>query len=81
MIQLTNKKVKAHYNNPNGNLTKEEMIKLIKENKVEKYVRKFQVTKNKCPNKKLLNPNIQCFHCLDCFKYAFNVLKEELDEC
>lgn len=65
------------YNNPNGEMSIEDMIKLKHDNKVEEFLKNFKVTKDPCPNKKLKPKNGSCFYCiLDCWIPALDKIKE-----
>lgn len=66
----------ASYNNPNGEMTIEEMIKIKHDKKVEEFMRDFRTIKNKCPNKKLIPKKIACFKCVECLSGAFSKIRE-----
>lgn len=64
------------YNNPNGEISIDEMIKIKNENNIEEFLKNFDVCSNPCPNKKLRPINGKCFYCIDCIQKAFDNIKE-----
>lgn len=72
-------KLSNSYNNPNGEMSIEDMIKLKYkgEDEVSKFLKGFRVTEHPCPNRKLKPKNVKCFHCIsDCWIPALDEIKE-----
>ena len=72
-------KLSNSYNNPNGEMSIEDMIKLKYkgDDKVNKFLKGFRVTEHPCPNRKLKPKNVKCFHCIsDCWIPALDEIKE-----
>ena len=72
-------KLKGMYNNPNREMSIEDMIRLKHsgDKEVDKFLRGFRVSDNPCPNHKLRPKNARCFYCiLDCWIPALEEIKE-----
>lgn len=71
---------KKIYENKNGHLSISEFLKLIHNNQLEDYRRKFRVSTYKCPPYELINKNQVCFYCQSCFNECVSQIKE-LKDC
>lgn len=67
---------RSSYNNPNGEMSIEEMIRIKNNSELEQFMQNFRVTKNKCPNNTLKPKKVKCFRCIECFMGAFDSIKE-----
>lgn len=70
------KKTSGIYNNKNGYLSKDELQRFVDEGILEDYLRGFSTLKDRCPPKRMINPTIDCFRCIDCFQDAVQRLKK-----
>ena len=61
--------------NPNGNMTEEQMIELLKlsEKELYDYIATMKILNHPCPPKKLIA--LPCFYCYQCFNNAFDAIK------
>jgi len=69
-----------HKERKNGHMSENEFLKLIHTGKLDEYMRRFQVTKDKCPPHNMRDSNIMCYYCLDCFNYCTDQIKETKKE-
>lgn len=60
----------------NGYLEIEEFVRLIHTEELDPYMRKFRVTKHKCPPQELKSNGIHCYYCLDCFNHCISKVKK-----
>ena len=73
---MTKKTIGSDYNNPNGELDIKRMVKIKHNDEIENFIRKFRVSSQPCPNKKLRPIGIMCFKCSPCLFGAFDKIKE-----
>lgn len=86
---------KRIYKNKNGTMELIDFVKMIHEDILLDYMRKFRVSDNPCPPYELIDDSISCFYCMDCWKQCESkvkkyknhytigkkkILKEELDD-
>lgn len=69
-------KKKKVIKNKNGNLTNLELVTMIHNGTLDEYMRKFKVTKSKCPPNSLIAITQTCFYCLECQRHCISQVKE-----
>lgn len=70
---------KKYYDNKNGHLTVEELVKLIHTGKIDPFLRGFSTIKYPCPPKHFITANPGWFYCISCYRDSLSRVKEYKD--
>lgn len=70
---------KKPYNNKNGNTSVEEWVRMIHNDEIDSYMRRFKTSIDSCPPLDLIANDVFCFHCCDCARDCVSQVKEYKD--
>ena len=65
--------------NPNGNLTELQLLQMMNCGTIDEYIRRHNLTRDKCPPYKLITSDTQCTYCVSCWNSVLSQVKELKD--
>lgn len=67
---------RKYYRNTNGNLSTEDFVKMIHQDKFTNWLRGHRLNTHSCPPKELISTEPMCTYCIQCFRECAKQVKE-----